>query len=73
LQAGIIPAFLQGQRRESFKGAQHFLNFHASSALLFNKEKSRNYEVNLMLWQQTIVLNLQSFISMCKVKNKNDE
>jgi hypothetical protein len=30
LQASIIPAFLQGQRRETFKGAQHFFYFHAA-------------------------------------------
>jgi hypothetical protein len=28
LQASIVPAFLQGQRRETFKGAQHFFYFH---------------------------------------------
>jgi hypothetical protein len=33
LQASIVPAFLQGQRRELFKGAQHFSYFHASTAL----------------------------------------
>jgi hypothetical protein len=28
LQAGIIKSVLQWQRRESFKGAYYFLNFH---------------------------------------------
>jgi hypothetical protein len=28
LQAGIIKTVLQWQRRESFKGAYYFLNFH---------------------------------------------
>jgi hypothetical protein len=34
LQASIVPAFLQGQRRELFKGAQHLLYFHASTMIL---------------------------------------
>jgi len=28
LHAGIIPSVLQRQRREPFKGAYYFLNFH---------------------------------------------
>jgi hypothetical protein len=38
LQASIVPAFLQGQGRELFKGAKHFLNFHASFYVLGCKD-----------------------------------
>jgi len=39
LQASIVPAFLQGQGRELFKGAQHLLYFHASKNFLQRYEE----------------------------------
>ena len=44
MQARIVKAFLQGQRRESFKGKNYFLNFHVIENLCKDRHKGASVQ-----------------------------